>query len=63
MTALALRIPQEASAPDSETALRLALLAYMAEFGFTALKVTYTRLEGEVARTHRLELAREGWIA
>lgn len=47
----------------AEASLRFAIEAFMVEFGFTALKVTYTRLEGEIARKHRLDIAREGWIA
>lgn len=62
MTALA-RFPEAPLVDPSETALRLAMLAYMAEFGFTKLRVTYTRLEGEIARVRRRELAAEGWIA
>lgn len=48
---------------QAEASLRYALEAFMVEFGFTALKVTYTRLEGELSKKHRLDLAREGWIA
>lgn len=49
--------------PAVETELKAALKAYMAEFGFTQLRVTYTRLENEIAREHRLELFLEGWVA
>jgi hypothetical protein len=49
--------------PEGEHALRAAIEAFMDEFGFTALRVTFTRLEGEIAHTRRLELAVQGWIA
>jgi hypothetical protein len=51
------------STPDQEAQLRHALEAFMVEFGFTALRVVYARLEGEIARKHRRTLARDGWIA
>lgn len=47
----------------AEDRLRTLMLAFMAEFGFTALHVTYVKLEGEVARKRRMDVAREGWIA
>lgn len=55
--------PAISPADTPEHRLRVAMLAYMREFGFSRLRVTYTRLEGEIARSKRIELAREGWIA
>lgn len=49
--------------PAQEARLEAAMEAFMLEFGFTTLRVVYTRLEGSIGRKHRLELAREGWIA
>jgi hypothetical protein len=53
-----------ASSPaDVESGLRSAMAAFLRECGFTALRKTYVRLENELARSKRVELAREGWIA
>jgi hypothetical protein len=63
-------IPQPARNPaanivpfGAETVLRAAMVSFLMAFGFTALRATLTRLEGEIAREHREQLAREGWIA
>ena len=49
--------------PKPEEALLLAMLAYHHAYGFSAFHRTVTRLVGAIAKGHREELARQGWIA
>lgn len=48
---------------DAEDRLRAAMANFAMQRGFSALRNTCARIEGEIARANRIALAREGWIA
>lgn len=50
-------------APEPDEALREAMAMFLVAFGFTALRLTVSRLENELAKEHRELLALQGWIA
>lgn len=60
MNAHSIAIPREAIA---EAILKDAMVQVFRANGFTGLRRTVAKLEGEIGREHRLALALQGWIA
>jgi len=60
VNALPLRLSDGRAAAQ---ALHVAMAAYLALYGFSALRIAVAELEADLARQNRAQLAQEGWIA